>query len=197
MPWNINIYGTNTDIYHLVQWFFIYSIAGWIIESIYMSFCEKKWVNRGFIFGPICPIYGFGALGAYFLLKPFSGNYILLYIFGSLMATIFEYLVARLMLFIFGQVWWDYNNKPFNYKGILCLESTIAWGFYTIIMFGLLQKGVMLLADTYSYRAGCIFGGICIIYYLIDFTVHLCKVKYPAVPEKVREIRVNIINFYR
>lgn len=197
MFWNMDIYGTNTDIYHIIQWFFLYSIAGWIVESLYMSFCERKWVNRGFIFGPICPIYGFGALGVYFLLKPFEGNYVALYFLGSLTATCFEFLVARLMLRIFGQVWWDYKNKPFNYKGILCLESSIAWGFYTIILFAVLHKAVMMFSQSYSLRAGRIFGVLCIVYYMLDFALHICKEKYPAFPDKMREISGNIINFYR
>jgi len=70
MPWDMIIYGTGIDVYHVIQWFLIYSILGWCVESIYMSICEKRLVNRGFIFGPICPIYGFGAVGAYLLLRP-------------------------------------------------------------------------------------------------------------------------------
>lgn len=114
MPWNYPVIGT--DIYHIVQWFFIYSILGWVVESIYMSFCEKRWVNRGFIFGPICPIYGFGAVAAYFILEPLAGNYVVLFIAGSLLATGWEWFVAKVMLHIFGEVWWDYSNKPFNYN---------------------------------------------------------------------------------
>ena len=100
LPWDLSIYGTGTDLYHIVQWFFIYSILGWVVETTYMSICERRFVNRGFIFGPICPIYGFGALGAYYLLKPFAGNYVLLYVLGSILATTFEFLVARLMIII-------------------------------------------------------------------------------------------------
>ena len=72
------------DVYYVVHWFFIYSILGWTIESIYMSFCNKKLTNRGFIRGPICPIYGVGALTVYFVLRPFAGNYLELFVFGSL-----------------------------------------------------------------------------------------------------------------
>ncbi len=98
------------------------------VESVYMSICNRKLTNRGFTHGPICPIYGFGALTVYFLLRPFAGNLVLLYIMGCIVPTLLEYLTAQVMLFIFGEVWW-YNEKPFNYKGILCLESTIAWAF--------------------------------------------------------------------
>lgn len=189
MPWNGMAY--EIDFYHIVQWFFIYSILGWCVESIYMSFCERKPVNRGFIFGPICPIYGFGALGAYFLLKPLENNYVLLYLFGSIGATFFEFLVAKLMLHIFGTVWWDYHKKPLNYQGIICLESTLAWGLYTICLFGFLHKGVVALANTYPYRAGCIGAGVLMLYYLIDFAIHLCIAKKDEMPEPVRGILEN------
>lgn len=206
MPWELRIYGTGTDIYHLVQWFFAYSILGWCVESIYMSFCEKRLVNRGFIFGPICPIYGFGALLAYFLLEPLDGNYFALYFAGSIMATTFEFIVARLMIHIFGSVWWDYSEKPFNFEGILCLESTIAWGFYTICLFGFLHKGVTRLTELYSHKVGCILGGGLMIYYIVDFTIHLYKAKSKPVPvpkpvreipNRVRDFKNNLRNLYR
>lgn len=194
LPWDLSIYGTGTDLYHIVQWFFIYSILGWVVETTYMSICERRFVNRGFIFGPICPIYGFGALGAYYLLKPFAGNYVLLYVLGSILATTFEFLVARLMIHIFGQAWWDYTEKPYNYKGLICLESSIAWGMYTVILFAFLQRGVMFLTDLYAYPVGCIAGGILMVYYLIDFTIHLCQAKFPSLPERARELREIILH---
>lgn len=187
--WETSFFWTGTDIYHIVQWFFIYSILGWFVETVYMSICEKKFVNRGFIFGPICPIYGFGALFAYFLLKPLSDNLIVLYVVGSLLATAWEFLVAKVMMAIFGEVWWDYSKKPFNYKGILCLESTIAWGFYVLILFTFLHKFVEFVSGLYPYLAGCILGGALMVYYLIDFTIHLCRAKFPEVPKKARKLK--------
>lgn len=169
--WKIQILGT--DVYHIIQWFFIYSILGWLVESIYMSFCNKKWTNRGFIHGPICPIYGVGALTVYFILKPFSGNYIVLYFCGTILATALEYLTAIIMQRIFGCIWWDYNDKPFNYKGILCLESSIAWGFYTIFLFLFLHKWATAILGLYTRRTGEILAAILIIYYAVDFTISL------------------------
>ena len=143
-------------------------------------------------------------MGAYFLLKPFAGNYVLLYLFGSIAATFFEFVVAKLMIHIFGSVWWDYRDKPFNYEGILCLESSIAWGFYTVGLFAFLHRGVLRLTDVYSYKIGCIAGGLLMVYYLVDFTVHLCKAKSVGlpkpirrIPEKMRSIGDNLRNYYR
>lgn len=81
---------------------------------------------------PFCIIYGFGAMLGYALLRPFAGNYVVLYVVGAVAATAFEYLTALLMLRLFGTFWWDYTNKPFNYRGIICLESTLGWGLVSV-----------------------------------------------------------------
>lgn len=161
------------DLYHIVSVFFIYSILGWVVESIYMSICNKKLTNRGFIKGPICPIYGGSATVIYFLLYPLKGNYIAIYFVGVIVSTAIEYFVAQIMLYIFGEVWWDYNEKPFNYKGIICLESSIAWGFYCVMLFGFLQKISMAFVDFYTEKIGLAAGqcivSLLIIYYIVSF----------------------------
>ena len=76
------------------------------------------------------------------MLRPYSSNGFLLFLLGSLLATALELLTGIIMKRIFGEIWWDYHEKPFNYKGILCLESSIAWGFYTLFLFLFLQRFV-------------------------------------------------------
>ncbi len=165
------------SVYRMMFWFFAYSILGWIVESIYMSICNKKLTNRGFIHGPICPIYGIGGLSVHIILSRFAGNYVALYIVGALLATSLEFLTAKLMIRVFGFVWWDYSNKPFNYKSIICLESTIAWGFYTIMEFAFLQKIVFRFIDLVPEHYGKpIIVGICI-YFLIDMSYCLLHAK--------------------
>lgn len=167
MLWSYKILGT--DVYHVFAWFWVYSILGWFVESIYMSVCFKKITNRGIIKGPICPIYGFGALFVYFMLKPLKGHYVLLYIIGAVMATAVEFMAAKLMIRYTGCVWWDYSDKPFNYKGILCLESTLAWGLYTIVMFGFLHRGVMAFTNKIEIGTGKILVSLLAAYYIIAF----------------------------
>lgn len=96
MLWTKAVLGT--DVYHIIQWFLIYSILGWVVESIYMSICNRKLTNRGFVRGPICPIYGVGALTVYFLLRPVDHNLYLLYLMGCIIPTLLEYGTALLML---------------------------------------------------------------------------------------------------
>ncbi len=189
--WTREIFGI--DVYHLVASFFLYSILGWLVESIYMSFCNKKLTNRGFAFGPFCPIYGFGATFGYFILLPLKGKYVQLFFAGAILATIFEFLVGKLMIKLFGELWWDYNDKPFNYKGILCLESTIAWGFYAI---GIVQVGagaIFKLIDMVDMEVGIIAIAIIFFIELIDYIVHLLK----AFKVDVREKRDNIVRYWQ
>ena len=168
MWWNRIIFGI--DGYEVVMWFLTYSMMGWLVESIYMSFCNHKITNRGFAKGPFCPIYGFGALTVFFVLRPYSDNSILLFFLGSFLATTLEFLTALVMKRIFGEIWWDYHEKPFNYRGIICLESSIAWGFYTLFLFMFLQNIVAAFVAMIPVRAGRVIGNLILIGYIMDFS---------------------------
>lgn len=165
-----------TDFYHLTGAFIFYSMIGWLVESIYMSFCNKKLTNRGFAKGPFCPIYGFGALAGYFMLRPLRFNYILMYFAGSFAATTFEFIVGKLMIRFLGDLWWDYNEKPFNYQGIICLESTIAWGFYGWIVVGFLHGKIMNTIDRVNPSIGMKLMGVILFMVVIDYMIQLAKV---------------------
>ena len=164
-------------VYEMLFWFFSYSIMGWCVESLYMSFCNRRLTNRGFIHGPICPIYGVGGMSVHLILKPLSGNYFVLYIAGAVFATALEYCTARLMIKLFGYVWWDYSNKPYNYKSLICLESTIAWGFYTVLEFALFQKVVFSIMDRVPEMFGKTLVVAIVIYFLIDMSYCLLHAK--------------------
>ena len=190
--WDKVIFGR--DLYHVVLWFLTYSILGWIVESIYMSICNKKWTNRGFSKGPFCPIYGVGALTVYFVLSPYSHNRVLLFFLGAILATTIEWVTARIMERIFGEVWWDYTDKPFNYKGILCLESSIAWGFYTIGLFVFLHKFVEGFVNGIPMMAGKALGGFLAVLFTLDFANAFYREKREAFPKQLIRIREGILN---
>ena len=167
MMWLYKYHLAGYDLYHLIACFFLFSIIGWMVESIYMSFCNKKLTNRGFMTGPFCPIYGVGATLGYIILHPLAQNWVMLYIVGAALATVFEFLVARLMMKLFGEVWWDYNEKFCNYKGVVCLESTLAWGLYAVIIITFLFDKVMSFVDKWPFEWGiktilliCVMGAI-------------------------------------
>lgn len=128
------------SVYHIVIWFFLCSLLGYLLECIVLSAEYRTPVlNRGFGHGPFCIIYGFGAIGASVLLKPVSGSYVELYFASMFMATLMELFTASVMIHLFGSFWWDYSAKPFNYKGIICLESSLAWGLLGIVYYGFLN----------------------------------------------------------
>ncbi len=186
--WTKEMFGT--DIYHLIAAFIVYSMLGWLVESIYMSFCNKKLTNRGFAKGPFCPIYGFGAVIGYLLLCPFRFNYVVLYFVAAFSATTFEFLVGKLMIRLFGELWWDYNEKPFNYKGIICLESTVAWGFYGLGIVLFLNGWIQQMIDRVPMHVGTkLIGGIMLLV-TIDYIVqllHAFHVDLAAQREKLSE----------
>ncbi|MCM1325371.1 MAG: putative ABC transporter permease [Bacteroidales bacterium] len=180
--WTKEMFGT--DVYHLVAAFVIYSIIGWLVESIYMSFCNHKVTNRGFGKGPFCPIYGFGAVIGYLLLSPLKGHYVKIYLVGAVLATMFEYLVGRGMIRFLGELWWDYNEKPFNYQGIICLESTVAWGFYAIGVVQFLQDRVYHFIDRFSISLGIRLLEVILFAVAVDYAVQLVQVFDIDVREK-------------
>lgn len=180
--WTKELFGT--DVYHLVAAFVLYSMLGWLVESIYMSFCNHKITNRGFGKGPFCPIYGFGAVACYLLLSPLKGHYIALYIIGAILATVFEFIVGKGMIKFLGELWWDYNDKPFNYKGIICLESTIAWGFYAIGIIQFVNAMIYWVIDKIDYRMGIRLVVTALVLVVIDYAIQLTKVFDIDVREK-------------
>ena len=191
MWWNKIIFGI--DGYEVVMWFLTYSMMGWLVESIYMSFCNHKITNRGFAKGPFCPIYGFGALTVFFVLRPYSDNSIQLFFLGSFLATTLEFLTALVMKHIFGEIWWDYHEKPFNYRGIICLESSIAWGFYTLFLFMFLQNIVAAFVAMIPVRAGRVIGNLILIGYIMDFSATIYRQKKENLQESMDEEQIQQI----
>ena len=192
--WTKELFGT--DVYHLLAAFIVYSLLGWLVESIYMSFCNRKLTNRGFAKSPFCPIYGFGAVIGYLILRPFRFNYVLLYVIAAVSATTFEFLVGKMMIRLFGELWWDYNEKPFNYKGIICLESTVAWGFYGVGIVAFVNEWVYGLIDRVPIHMGVRLIYIIMLIVTIDYIIQLLHAFHvdlsrqrERLSEKVNEFR--------
>lgn len=182
---------TGMDIYYFLNCFFVYSFLGWIFECVVMSITEKKPVNRGFIKGPLCTIYGFGALSVYFIFKPIAENKLLIFLTGAVTATMFEIFVALLMTKLFGYFWWNYNNKKFNYKGVICLESSLCWGLMSMLTFIVFQPLVQSVVNTYYYRYGKISAVAMLAYYCLDFSTSF----YKAYEEKEYRLENNSADY--
>lgn len=118
-----------------IFYFFFYSFIGWFFESCYCSIRPKKWVNRGFLRGPICPIYGTGGLVMMICLLPLRHiteslylNELLIFVAGAILCDLVEFMTSYIMEKLFNARWWDYSNKKFNIQGRICLTHTFYWG---------------------------------------------------------------------
>ncbi len=123
--------------YSLEEWlllFYFYCFFGWCFESSYVSLRTRHWVNRGFMRAPFLPLYGSGAIIMLVVSRPFADNIFLTYIAGVIGATLLELFTGMMMEYLYKIKYWDYSNQRFNYKGHICLSSSIAWGFLTILM---------------------------------------------------------------
>ena len=170
-------YFSEKEVALVVSMFFVYSFLGWCMESAYITFLNKKWTNRGIMVAPLCPIYGFGEFIGYKLILLLPKNYILIFVVGTVFATFFEYLVAKFLIWKTGYLWWDYTKRPFNYKGILCLESTLAWGVIAVVEVAFLHEGIYnLLSMVPTYILALINTGL-IIYVIGDLIYSVRKFK--------------------
>lgn len=123
--------------YTIIQWmffFYVYSFAGWCIESAYVSIQSKKLTNRGFMRGPFLPLYGSGAIMMLVVSIPFQDNIVLTYLAGCVGATVLEYVTGVTMEALFHMRYWDYSDQKFNFQGHVCLGTSLAWGGLTILM---------------------------------------------------------------
>lgn len=160
--------------YNIFQWlffFYFYCFFGWCFESTYVSLKQKKLVNRGFMRGPFLPLYGTGAIMMLVVSMPFQDNIFLTYLAGVVGATILEYITGVTMEALFKVRYWDYSNQPFNFQGQICLGSSIAWGFLTILMTRVVHKPIETFVLSIPMNVLTIVTSIITIYIVADFTL--------------------------
>ena len=132
-------------VYSLGQWllfFFLYCFLGWVWESCYVSAKRRQWVNRGFLHGPMLPIYGTGAVIILLATIPVRDSLWLVFLLGMLAATALEYVTGAAMEALFKVRYWDYSKQSFNLNGYICLTSSLAWGAFSILLVRFLHPPV-------------------------------------------------------
>ena len=160
--------------YNAMQWLFIfytYSFLGWCFESTYVSIKSKKLINRGFMRGPFLPLYGSGAVMMLVVSMPFANSIVLTYIAGCIGATALEYITGVTMEALFKVRYWDYSYKRFNFQGQICLSSTIAWGFFTVLMTRVLHPPMDHFVLGMSQQILGYVTALLTVYIVIDFTL--------------------------
>jgi uncharacterized membrane protein len=123
----------NTLLFYFVL-FILYSFLGWCLEMVVCYCATKKWVNRGFLLGPICPIYGCGCLIITILLKGYLEDSKVLFVMAVVLCSILEYFTSYIMEKLFKARWWDYSDKKYNINGRICLENSVAFGVLGLLL---------------------------------------------------------------
>ena len=121
-------------LYQILAYFLVYSCLGWCLEVVYAAATTGQIVNRGFLNGPVCPIYGFGMVIVLFVLTPFEHSTLALYIGGVILPSALELVGGWALYKLYHTRWWDYSDKPFNIGGYICLEFSLLWGVGTLVM---------------------------------------------------------------
>ncbi|WP_318361207.1 hypothetical protein [uncultured Agathobaculum sp.] len=137
-----------TYSYSAAQWllvFYLYCVLGWCFESTVVSVEQRRWVNRGFLRGPMLPIYGFGAVILLHVSLPLQGHPVWSYLACMTAATVFEYIVGVVMEKIFKVKYWDYSKQRFQFQGYICLRSSLCWGFLGLILTGVIHPPINAL----------------------------------------------------
>lgn len=119
----------NYTVYELTALFFIYAFLGWVSEVIFAACKTGKFVNRGFLLGPICPIYGFGVLAVLSLLEPVKNMPPLAFVLSVIITSALELLTGAVLQAVFHERFWDYSDEKFNIGGYICLSFSLVWGF--------------------------------------------------------------------
>ena len=153
--------------YQWLAFFYIYCFFGWIFESTYVSVKKGHFVNRGFLRLPMLPIYGTGAVMMLWVSLPVRDSLLLVYTSGAIAATILEYVTGWGMERLFKVKYWDYSNQRFQVNGYICLSSTIAWGFLTVLLTEVLHPPIAryVLGIPLGVLLVCV-GGITVLFVL-------------------------------
>lgn len=159
------------DFYELVYLFIIYAMIGWCAEVAYAAVNTGKFVNRGFLNGPYCPIYGCGMIIVVVILTPIKDNLFILFIGSVLLTSTIEFFTGFCLEKIFHNKWWDYSNFPFNIKGYVCLKFSIYWGFACTFVMDILHPMIYKMITTIPFIVGIIILTIVMVIFATDMVI--------------------------
>ena len=158
------------DFLKIFLLFWVSSILGWIVEVIVCSITDKKLVNRGFLIGPYCPIYGCGAL-IMLTLTPFRNSLSVCFVMALFLCSVLEYITSYVMEKLFKIRWWDYSNDSFNINGRICLRNAIGFGALGVIFTRFISPFYYSVVDNFSYNLLLTIAIIVLIITLIDIFI--------------------------
>ena len=167
----------------LTIYFIIYSFIGWVMESSYALYYTRHFVNRGFLFGPLCPLYGYGAIILILFFKNYKKHSLKLFFYASFIFSVFEYITSYVLDALFKLKWWDYTNDFLNINGRVSLFYSVIWGIAAILFLNhvhpFISKKVDKLIDKISDKYKIILVSIFIVLLISDTTLsslHVLKI---------------------
>ena len=187
----------------ILSYFVIYSFLGWILESIFRSFCEKKIINTGFLHGPVCPIYGVGAIIMLIIMNKLQGKIIEIFLISMVVLTIWEYVVGVFLEKMFNTKYWDYSDHKFNFQGRICLTNSIFWGLLGVGFINFVHPAVCYVVNLVDINVYINLIYIATVIMIIDAIISIIKVKNikntwnkvqelnDQIKEKLKEIKEN------
>ena len=159
----------NIKIYFLL--FIIYSFIGWIMEVIYTKFKDGNWVNRGFLLGTICPIYGSGCVLMLLLLNRYKNDLFILFFMAIVICSILEYLTSFILEKLFNARWWDYSDRKLNINGRICLETMLPFGILGCLLVKYINPFVLRLLNKIPVKTSNAIAIILLILLIIDIVL--------------------------
>ena len=161
------------EIYYYFLLFLIYSFIGWLIEVIGKLIEKHKFINRGFLIGPICPIYGHGCILMILTLSRYKDNPLVLFVNAIFICSLLEYFTSYFMEKIFKARWWDYSTKRFNLNGRICAETMIPFGILGTLVICVINPIFEYLLNLFNFETIKITAVVLFIIYIIDYTISL------------------------
>ena len=144
------------DVYLCIWYFFVYALLGWCAEVCYAALRTGHFVNRGFLNGPVCPIYGVGVVVVILLLTPVRENVFLLFACSVVLTSALEWLTGFVLEKLFHQKWWDYSDMPYNLNGYICPMFSVLWGIACLLVMDVIHPMVAGVVEKIPHLAGVV-----------------------------------------
>lgn len=179
--------------YEVVWIFLIYAFIGWCTEVSYATLDAGKFVNRGFLNGPYCPIYGIGVLIVVVILTPLKNSLLILFIGSFVLTSVLEYITGYVLEKVFHNKWWDYSDKPYNIKGYICLKFSLFWGFACTFIVLILHPIIYGIIKIVPFLIGVIILTVVLVFFAIDCGITVATImKFNERLKRMNEIAQRI-----
>lgn len=164
------------SFYEVIWIFLVYAFLGWCVEVAFAAVKLREFVNRGFLNGPACPIYGCGVLLLVVVLTPLKQSYILLFLGAFILASAIEFITGFLLEKLFHNKWWDYSERKFNICGYVCPLFSILWGLGCILVLKVIHPAIYKLIRIFPKLPGMIILVVFCIVFVVDLVITVASI---------------------